>query len=54
MTTPLFLLRCYQLGISLDDQDRLDMGLVMDMFTEQGNDSEGYDQIADQSDFDNF
>ena len=54
MTTPLFLLRCYQLGITLSEQEQLNLGWVLDMFTEQRNDSEGYDQIADQTDFDNF
>lgn len=54
MTTPLFLLRCFQLGISLGEQEELNLGLVLDMFTEQANDGAGYDQIADQTDFDNF
>ena len=33
MTTPLFLLRCVQLGISIADLDLLTIGLVNDMFT---------------------
>ena len=35
MTTPLFLLRCVQLGISIADLDLLTIGLVNDMFTER-------------------
>ena len=32
MTTPLFMLRCVQLGISIADLDLLTVGLVNDMF----------------------
>ena len=43
MTTPLFLLRCVQLG------------MVNDMYAESSNDEyKGYAQIATQSDFDAF
>ena len=35
MTTPLFLLRCVQLGLSMSDLDFLTIGLVNDMFTFQ-------------------
>lgn len=38
MTTPLFMLRCVQLGISIADLDLLTIGLVNDMFTERQND----------------
>ena len=38
MTTPLFLLRCVQLGLSMGDLDFLTIGLVNDMFTEREND----------------
>ena len=38
MTTPLFLLRCVQHGISIADFDLLTIGLVNDMFTERQND----------------
>ena len=38
MTTPLFMLRCVQLGISIRDLDLLTIGLVNDMFTESAND----------------
>ena len=42
MTTPLFLLRCVQLGISIADLDLLTIGLVNDMFTERQNDGYSY------------
>ena len=55
MTTPLFLLRCLEIGISIKDLDYLTIGMVMDIWTEKGNDkSGGYRQIAQQSDFDAF
>ena len=52
MTTPLFLLRCVQLGLSMGDLDFLTIGLVNDMFTERENDEYKYHMKADQSDFD--
>ena len=55
MTTPLFLLRCVQLGISIADLDLLTIGLVNDMFTERENDEySGWNELASQSDFDVF
>lgn len=54
MTTPLFLLRCVQLGLSMADLDLLSIGLVNDMFTERENDDAGYDYKATQGDFDSF
>jgi len=54
MTTPLFLLRCVQLGIHIGDLDLLTIGMVMDMYTEMGNDSFEYREIATQDDFDKF
>mgnify|MGYP003247654608 CR=1 FL=1 len=54
MTTPLFLLRCVQLGISIADLDLLTIGLVNDMFTERQNDDYPYKELASQSDFDKF
>ena len=52
MTTPLFLLRCVQLGISIRDLDLLTVGLVNDMYIESDNDSENYVQVATQKDYD--
>ena len=54
MTTPLFLLRCVQLGISLSELDLLTIGMVNDMFAESGNDEYKYKELATQEDFDNF
>lgn len=48
MTTPLFMLRCVQLGISIRDLDLLTIGLVNDMFTESANDDYPYKQLASQ------
>ena len=48
MTTPLFLLRCVQLGISIADLDLLTIGLVNDMFTERQNDEYPYKELASQ------
>ncbi len=48
MTTPLFLLRCVQLGISIRDLDLLTIGMVNDMFAENQNDDYNYPQIATQ------
>ena len=54
MTTPLFLLRCVQLGISIRDLDLLTVGLVNDMYIESDNDPEKYAQVATQADMDSF
>ena len=54
MTTPLFLLRCVEVGISIQDLDLLNIGLVLDMWTEKANDDMKYEQVAQQEDFDKF
>ena len=55
MTTPLFLLRCVQLGLSLSELDMLTIGLVNDMFSERERDDySDWTEIAGQSDFDQF
>lgn len=57
MTTPLFLLRCVQLGISIRDLDLLTIGMVNDMYVESGNDQDAdkkYSVIATQAGFDRF
>jgi len=41
MTTPLFLLRCVQLGLSICDLDLLTIGMVNDMYAESRNDDSG-------------
>ena len=54
MTTPLFILRCVQLGISIRDLDLLTIGLVTDMVLENQRDSETFDVVAGQEQFDQF
>lgn len=54
MTTPLFLLRCVQLGLSMADLDMLSIGLINDMYAESRNDDCKYATLATQEDFDRF
>lgn len=54
MTTALFLLRVYQIGMKLDDLDDLEAGTVFDIMTEAANDDFKYKQVATQNDFDRF
>lgn len=55
MTTPLFLLRCVQIGLSLSELDLLKIGVMNDMFTERENDDfDGCHEVAGQADFDAF
>lgn len=50
----LFTLRAVQLGLTLDDLDRLEYGQVMDMIIEANNDSYKYPTLASQDDYDRF
>lgn len=56
MTTPLFLLRCVQLGISIRDLDLLSIGIINDMYIESMNDDAkgAYKVQATQADFNAF
>lgn len=54
MTTPLFLLRCVQIGLSIRDLDLLTIGMVNDMYAESRNDECHYATLATQEDFDAF
>ena len=54
MTTPLFLLRCTEIGVSIRDLDLLTIGLVLDMWTEKANDGVKYRRVATQEDFDKW
>ena len=54
MTTPLFLLRCVQLGLSMADLEMLSIGLINDMYAESKNDECNYAALATQEDFDKF
>ena len=53
-TTGLYLLRCLEVGLRLEDLHLLDYGTVIDILTERGNDKEDWDYIATQEDFDRF
>ena len=52
VNTPLFMLRCVQLGISVSDLELLSIGLVNDMFIEMKNDEYDYPVLATQEDVD--
>ena len=54
MTTPLFLLRCVQLGLSMADLELLSIGLINDMYCESSNDSFSYAILGDQTLMDAF
>lgn len=54
MTTALFLLRCLQVGLKLDDLDKIEIGLVYDLFVETANDHAEWDVKPTQADFDKF
>ena len=54
MTTPLFLLRCLQIGLSLRDLDLLTVGMVNDLFLERLNDDYNYATLGTQEDMDRF
>lgn len=54
MTTGLFLLRAFELHLSMDDLDRLEYGTVLDILTERTNDSCEFDLVATQDDMDKF
>ena len=47
-------IRCAEVGISIRDLDLLTIGMVLDVFTEKGNDSFDYPMIAGQEQFDRF
>lgn len=54
MTTPLFLLRCVQIGLSISELELLTIGTVNDMYAEMSNDDYDYAQTASQEDMDRF
>lgn len=54
MTTPLFLLRCIEVGVQVSELDLLTVGLVLDIWTEKNNDGAEYRVVASQEDFDKF
>jgi len=54
MTTALYLLRAKQIGFTLEELDTMTTGMVFDCLVENSNDSETYDLLATQEDFNNF
>ena len=52
VNTPLFMLRCVQLGISISDLELLSIGMINDMFIEMKNDEYADPVIATQADID--
>lgn len=54
MNTAIFMLRCKELGLTVDDLENIEYGLVQDMMIEKSNDQHKYPYKAEQKDFDNF
>lgn len=48
------MLRCKELGLTVNDLEQIDFGLVMDMIIEKSNDDYKYPYRATQKDFDRF
>lgn len=48
------MLRCKELGLSVDELENIEFGLVVDMMIERGNDDYQYPYKASQKDFDKF
>ena len=49
-----FMLRCAELGLTMDDLDSMTMGMVYYLLIERANDHEQYIYRATQEDFDRF
>ena len=54
INTAVFLLRAKQIGLSFDDLDNLDIGMVYDLMIEQDNDTAKYPNKATQNDIDSL
>ena len=54
INTAVYLLRALQVGLTLQDLECLDVGMVLDITTEAANDNENYTPMANQADFDRF
>lgn len=54
LTTAMFLLRCKELGLSIQELSSITVGMVFDMLIERNNDNFTYDVQATVSDVNNF
>ena len=54
MTTPLFLLRCVQLGLHISELDLLTIGMVNELFIESRNDEYKWPMLGTQEQMDSF
>lgn len=48
------MLRCKGLGLTIDELENIDFGLISDMLTEKNNDNYSYPYKASQEDFNKF
>ncbi len=54
MNTAVYALRAVQLGLTLNDIEQLEEGMIVDMMIESSNDGYNYSQLATQEDMDGF
>ena len=54
LNTALYMLRAFQMGLTVSDMEQIPMGLILDMITEESNDYADYDRVPTQEDFDAF
>ncbi len=54
MNTAVYLLRAVQMGLSVNDMENLDEGMIIDMLIESVNDTADYNNMASQEDMDRF
>ena len=54
MTVGLFLLRCKELHLTLEELERLKEGMIYDLMIERSNDDYEYPYKATQADFEAF
>ena len=54
MNTAVYALRAVQLGLTLNDIEQIEEGMVVDMLIESSNDNYDYSEIATQEDMDRF
>lgn len=54
MITATYMLRCKQLGLTMDELDQMSTGMVWDILTEAANDAYDYPLKAGQEQFHEF